>query len=152
MNFETMDWDAEAQRVQRAFGIEPSCEFVLLRENGGRWFTVRDREEGEIIYGSLICGPLFISVNYYQNYMSFCVGMANLDDEPPMTSLKLGYDGNDIFVYELSKNHPEYALLISRALFYLDLISPEVEAALQLSITAHQKLEWTLEYEARYEL
>ena len=38
-------------------------------------------------------------------------------------------------------------LTLAKGLFYLDLLTPEVEDLLQLSLSEHEKLEWMLEYE-----
>jgi hypothetical protein len=134
MAYETLNWKHEANRVAAAFGAEGECEFVEF-DAGQRLLQWRGWSR---IYlaGSLYFGALY-------------------DGEGRLFSVTEGYtDAAEIFIsWDGSVNQRpwfyKHNILLARALFHLQLLTPEVEGALNVSVTAHDKLEWTLNYRER---
>ncbi len=132
MTFERIDWEAEALRVASAFGIEFPCQFLefdsdqrLLYLQG---FTSRIWLRKE--------GALYLTALYDQKGRLFTVSESYADS----AEIFIGWDGS----VDRRPWFYDHNLLIARALFYLDLLTPEVEAALLVSVSAHERLEWLL--------
>lgn len=131
MIYETMDLMAEARRIARAFGVEGPVS----------WFDHDD----DIVFVLENKPSLVVSYNIEGNYKIF-----NFDNPLAIWSddcTVIREDGSAI------RNHPnsENDEVLACALFHLNLLTPEIEAALNISVTSHLKLEWTLEHKARME-
>lgn len=146
MTYETMDWEAEARRIAWAFEVKTECKFRQKIKSYG---------EKRIL---LSCGRNNVAIdenwNLYATYKpggmwfrmehsAFLTGVGWVSSGAMWVSL----DWNRK-VLDAGPDH-EYSELLVRALFRLDLLTQEIETALESSVTAHQKLEWQLEYEAR---
>lgn len=137
--YDTIDWQAEAQRVKRAFGVEGECEFRL--ENYER-LLYEDGDEG-MIYQPKIAENLYVQAAWTDSDRYFLIHQCH------------GHKSTSIGIWDTgvlndSPNDLTYAVPLARALFHLDLLTPEVETALQVTISHHEKLEWLREYEERY--
>jgi len=141
MDYKTLDWEIEAQRVMKAFGIVEPCEFkpeavgvetdMVLRMIGtdlspalpwgerlGVYYGTRDR--------------LYQAYEDDRHTVSF---IASIDWEGKLTA--------PFYVIE-------NALFFAKGWLYLGLLTAEIEQALEVRITAHEKLEWALEYEVKH--
>jgi len=149
MNFETIDWEAEALRVSRAFEVEEECEFFVIPPD---WYDLEKGETRELLHDFGLeqhnveaLGEFELTVNYSPESRFY--GLESLDTgEAAVISIQ--WDGS--LPRRVYRHKPTKFLV--RPLFHLDLLTPEVEAALGVSISANQKLEWTQEYKARYGL
>ena len=146
MTYETMDWEAEAKRVAKAFNVLSACYFdydpdeakcdlcsrpaqttasVFLTD----WHQLRssyDRDEGRLFEIHKGTSNVFILI-YWDGDVNQSWGKNS----------------------DLTPGYFELINMLAKGLFHMDLLTIEVEAHLQTSITVHQKLEWTLEYEER---
>ena len=136
MTYETMDWETEAKRLMAAFDLKDECRFVsggicmdLKYLNTYKWPTTSDGDELMCVYTSGDISSRGFSI---QNDLAYA-------------DVYFDYNG-ELISHASSAN--EFPVLI-RAFHYLGFLTPEVEAELQVSTSHHQKLEWTLEYEAR---
>lgn len=150
--YETMDWDAEAKRVAAAFGLDMTAEYefrefpeenpqtMLLRQIGAPKIVLPTRPETSFEYFIGAKGRIFVLSNN-GNPNNGPVGAR------AMTLASLYWDGTiDITPFQLDSRYSE---ILARALFHLDLLTPEVEQALQVSVSAHEKIEWGRECEKR---
>ncbi len=137
ITFETMDWEAEAKRVSLAFGVEEKCRFVKSSLNETMTFRpLTDGQDVKVPDGSVRV-YYQLKVRSYQIFASSKISVA----------VRFITSGG-VITRIVPKDCPAVKPL-ARALFHLDLLTPEVEAALKVNISAHQKIEWTLEYEER---
>jgi len=138
MDFETIDWEQESQRVARAFGIEEQCHFVMEND-----LVTRKLYVGEEPY-IFVSRTKLIGVDYFELGHTFQAVNPRRTKAEAFVSLDWGVS------ILMSQPEAELSPLLAKPLFHLGLLTPEVEAALKVTITAHQKLEWALEYERRY--
>ena len=135
-----MDWKAEAERVARAFGLEGKCEFYRRNKHDeSRYF--RHLVKPYAITFPHPIGETRLRVTYDPNGRHF-----DLSNGSAWSLMSVGWDVRQYQLPILAF----YNFHIAKALFYLDLLTPEIEDALEVSISAHEKLEWILEFEARY--
>jgi len=140
MDYDSIDWEVEAKRVARAFGIEEQCQFVLDNDLVSRSLYVGD---DPYFY---LSSEAIVRVDYFDLGRSFQT--MNPRQAKAVLFVSIDWDG---FIL-MSQAEFKLSLLLSKPLFHLGLLSPEVEAALKLTITAHQKIEWARQYEERYGL
>jgi len=148
MDYETIDWEAEAQRVARAFGLSEKCYFreqVPPATSSSRLYyhdlCWKDTKGGyEFPDGS---GVIFICVYVKQIGVRYGFereyGRAN-------TSFLLNWKSKPI----VRGNDAVLVPLLAKGLFHLGLLTAEVET--MLNVSNHEKLEWAREYEERYGL
>jgi hypothetical protein len=132
MTFETMDWEAEAKRVARAFGLL-TCTVASELHQGGVCYRANDTTN-----------EFNVSCKYTSRYQ--CFELERVDKNIiglNSSTIYLNWEGSVRTAHPDAQTTPELA----KGLFHLDLLTPEVEAALQVSISNHQKIEWALEYE-----
>lgn len=132
MTYKTIDWVAEAERVRRAFGIEEECEFKFNRNR----MELKHNNWWPEVNGAII----FIS--FFDDRKSFAV----CDDRESSSCAIFTEKEPDVFRSNSEVSAPQLA----KALCHLSLLTAEVETALGVSISAHQKLEWELEYAERW--
>lgn len=140
MNYETIKWQDEARSVARAFGVKCECYFApdenehVLRHDETGWLPGNDET--------------WVSVRYKASHRDFM-----LVKERKTIGIEISYDadpaGTRIYAGVSKTDNLELQIYLTRTLFYLDLLTPQLEAALQLSISHHQKLEWAMEFENR---
>jgi len=175
MDYETLDWDAEAARIIRAFGISQPVQFLDEGLNEGRkphlFKYLRTLDDDPTIYLS-IPADLEMDVTYHSPkqkpqqlplglkfFRVFRAGTMIEGTSMYQAKVELNWDGSvssDFYQFQKQKNsfyipsgYFGLAQVLAKGLFHLDLLSPEVEDVLELNITAHQKLEWALEYDSR---
>lgn len=140
MDFETIDWNVEAKRVARAFDFEGECEFV----------PTTYAHEMEIVSGGSsqlkIHQRLYLNATYSLYGREF--GLWQGWEFSQSWSARVVVKWNNRIVVHLNPSEPR--LFLAHALFRLDLLTPETEAELKVSLTAHERIEWTLEREERY--
>ena len=137
MTFETMDWEAEAQRVALAFGVEAKCRFV--KSNLNETMTFRPTTDGQDV--KVPDGSVRV---YYQSKVRSYQIFASNEVNAAVRFIASGGVRTRIVPRDCPAVEP-----LARGLFYLNLLTSEVEASLQVAISAHQKAEWTLEYAKR---
>jgi len=133
MDYETMDWEDEAKRVASAFGVREECEFV---EDKWGQKVLRGTWDGQ---SPAIAPEICLLAAYTSEYRDF--SMANCDHG---TYVRIFWDGRK----------PEiecgmYEEAVAHSLLLLGLLSPEIEAALGATFSAHQKLEWLVDFEEK---
>jgi len=146
MTPETIDWPLEARRIRQAFGLQGLCLFKPWYE-GARQFQM----DGNSLVPLGDNAKLFVA---YEGVMKFTIWRSNgfdpsigLDRASELdTYIGLTYDGK----VRGQTFAGRYSNTLAKGLFHLDLLTPEVEAALKVSVSAHEKAEWTLEYERHY--
>jgi len=143
MDFETIDWDSEAKRIQKAFGIAGECELRELRRSdwGRRLFLVGTKSRDVFIDDDTL-----LRITYDATGRFFYLADKTRED---WLSFKIGW-GKDEVEGVLSGKVDEFSTLLARGFFHLGYLSAEAELKLETTITAHEKLEWALEYERRY--
>lgn len=139
LNFFTIDWALESLKVTQAFDVRESCIF------GPKWGTDRTAMEYSPVLEPLrFCHikDALLSITYRPYSRSFTIQGQGRNgriaqimwiDEQPISSV----------------GDAEYSLWLAKGLFHLDLLTLEVEQALALSVSHHERLEWQLEYELR---
>jgi hypothetical protein len=143
MTYETIDWEVEAKRVARAFGVEGKVEFRQHRRlKGSQRFGVIGVRKLAVPVGE----GFFVDVAYETKGRFFALADKTHKN---WVSLKIGWVRGDIS-YGDSGNVEEFSTRLARGLFHLDLLTPEVEHKLTATISAHQKMEWAGEYQQRY--
>ena len=130
MNFETMDWEAEAERVRHAFCANDLIPFH--KSASGCTIEIQTPQGG-------------LSMQYGEDGRYFALQ----GQEQIPTEISINWDGTLDGQAVCGPETQADSDFIAKGLFHLDSLTPEVEAALQVSISNHQKLEWQLEYEAR---
>lgn len=138
MTYETMDWEAEAKRVAAAFGVTSECIWIDLGSKGNKKLVSLDAAECK--YGIPISEDAYALIEYSRKWRYF-----EIFDGYPDISIYINWQG---VVWD-EPDVIQHSDTISKALFHLSLLTPEAEASLKVAISHHQKLEWTLEYEAR---
>ena len=126
MNFEITDEDAEAKRVQLAFDLE------------------RFRFPIDVLVPS---EKFYLTVEYKPHFRYFKVTdkqTTNID----YADIKLHSNG----MTEIEVTSDECSFELARGLFLLGMLTPEIEAELEVTISSHQKVEWKLGFEAKYEV
>jgi len=172
-DYETMDWDAEAKRVARAFGTRPPVQFAPLYDDSAALFrcllTISDEPSMYIP----ISPVLSILVSYHspaqfahgrKYFQVHRTGTMIEGHSMASENIELNWDGSvsaDHLSLHQTKssfrddrrwhNH-RYNCVLSRGLFHLNYLTPEVESLLGVSISHHQRMEWTLKYEEHYGL
>jgi hypothetical protein len=146
--FETTDWEVEAKRVVQAFGVKRRCAFKKMGESRLAGMYLRDKplpfpDEPETTKLRLI-------VEYNRTERRFTVwghaGPKEFMKVSRRTQIVLDWDGAVIsswLVYH-DAGLPDDSELLARGLFFLDLLTPEVEATLKVNVSQHQKMEWAL--------
>ena len=134
-SYETLDWEAEAIRMARAYGVKVECAFIETRY-GKDFIDIATRKKAEISEGVVGTAGYSPSNRFY-----------TVRSRSSWTVIQLSWLG-EVQSAHVGKDFEVAAL--ARAFFHLELLTPEVEAALSVSITAHEKLEWAREYEERY--
>lgn len=132
MTYETLNWELEAQRVARAFGVEGECDWHIHNED--RRLFLADTS------------PYVPYVPFSCSEIAIAYARSGRDFHNASSYLVIGFDGK----IHVNEGAEKFGKPLARALFHLDLLSPAVESALGVSISHHEKLEWTLEYEARH--
>ena len=144
MNFDMMECEVEFERIRRAFDVAGECEiltegdYISLESKGEKGAKLRLHDGAE----------LQASYSLRSRTLGFTLWV-----NETFTEFELGT--NYVWYSVMYNPFPEYddsSLRLVKGLFHLGLLTPEIERGLRVSISAHQKLEWTLEYEARYEL
>ena len=140
MDFETMDWKAEAERVARAFGVEGKCFFRAEYEE----YVLRsvDRANKDYFKQPLIQPRVYLLATYEAEGQYFEIYNPAAGQSTTIIigdTIDLNRFSGDLF----------FANEMARALYKLDLLTPEIEAMLKVNISAHQRLEWALEFESR---
>jgi len=133
MNFESMDWEAEAQRVAAAFGVEAPCQFLEFDSNQRLLYVQGFTSRIWLKHTQ----TLYLTAFYAQNGRLFTITQGYGDS----AELFIGWDGSVDRRPWFYDHNP----IIARALFYLDLLTPEAEEALCISVSAHDRLEWMLQ-------
>jgi len=150
MDFETLDWELEARRVKAAFGVKSECKFYEFTTHEGleRRFQIRDGNEETLAENLLVSGES-LRVYYAQGERFYEI--TNRDRRRAHITF---WDEQTIFVSP-PLSHVRWGglfHLLIKGVYYLDLLTPHIETELEISISAHEKLEWKLEYEERYDL
>jgi len=139
MQYGIVDWDAEAARIARAFDIQTPLRFRLKTKAG--------IERRDLLSGShshiVVDENLRLSVIYKPDSLYF-----KLHDKEVATWIRVGYTGD----FYQGSMEPRYSRPLAKGLFHLGLLGSFTEELLGWSISAHEKLEWALEYEQRYGL
>lgn len=152
MTCESINWEEEAKRVARAFGVEVPCYF-------GNESPYSDRMKLGIV-GTFRCDihehvidvrlPDFkkLSVIYEPDRRHF--GIVRFPVAKAFVSI--GVKGDLIGT---SLVHSHYLADLAKGLFQLDLYTAQIDEIFRQKgtenlITAHQKLEWELEYAERW--
>ena len=150
--YETMDWEAEAKRIARAFGVEGECHFEVpqhdppaqggsqrIPQTGFRTLRLKNGDYARLANG----------VHFWCDYRRGAGRnywlRASLHSR---LGIKVAWGGQLAFQID------DYTLApaLTKGSFHLGLLTSEIEAALKANVTAHEKLEWTREYEERYGL
>jgi len=148
-NYETLDWELEAQRVAAAFEVAEPCHFTHLR---GITSYVATERETDLNKSLLLKNGLYVDISYDRESKVFVVSEINENGYVKHSCLiVVGWGGpNRTVRYGKRSAQPDYILhTLAKALLFLDLLTPEVETQIGISITAHERIEWTLEHEAR---
>ncbi len=143
-----MDWGVESQRVTRAFGVKRRCVFKKMEES---WLiSMYLRDQPLALSDEAEKTKLRLIVEYNLHERRFDVwghsGPKAFIKAARRTQIVLGWDGTVIsswLIYHDARL-PDDGELLARGLFFLGLLTPEVEAALKVSISQHQKMEWAL--------
>jgi len=142
MTSEIINWELEAKRVGLAFGLTWPCWFVrygdanktyqLITTKSGEWHELIGQDEIQLHIRYTKDGRwYYLKDSSQQSLMRFCRQLNH-------------------FTYSAIPFLPDHSKIFVRALFKLDLLTPQVEECLGITISTHEKLEWTLEYEQRY--
>ena len=139
MTYETLDWPSEAERVALAFGVVGECEFQNTGLTHSLKFIDQNGTAQPVLRGE---GEYVAAVEYSAAGRRFSASRnyISLDSEAE-TRIHIGWDGS---VRRVSLWLGE-ADFLAKALYHLGLLTPEVEAALKVSISSHQKAEWALD-------
>ena len=140
-----MDWKAEAKRIQVAFNLKTECEFVQ-NESGACLESVGgQKDEGIYLQGEYLHDWLELLVTYSAKDRVFEISRVRTPEKlhgGSFSMVIITWDGSTSIIGGDSYSH-----ILARALFHLDLLTPEVEITIRATISAHEKLEWKLEYE-----
>jgi hypothetical protein len=165
MTYETIDWDAEALLVARAFGCDEDCRFeekldgepVKSGLGNERYLCWKIAEEGQewILklkglaeywnhwYWFPELEEVAFRCTYNKDYgRHFIISPSH---ETGDTSIEIGWDGD----CGCGIGDKALAIRLAKGLFRLGLLSHGTEAELKVTISAHEKLEWVREYEER---
>jgi len=149
--FETLDWNAEARRVARAFGVTEECHFHTYVENepiengDGDYPYLRLTLKDGLTEPTIFCrDDVALLCEYDEDIGRSYYVYA----EKGVTGIRMEWDESLASLIKDSTLLP----LLAKGLFYLDILTPEVEETLKITVTAHEKLEWAREYEQRYGL
>lgn len=136
MDFDSIDWKAEATRVALAFGVKTHSYFG--KSNWGYGKAMRFYISGgpRVYLETLDTAQLIVL------YSRECREFTLIKFPDGKASVSLSYSGQ--LIDKPSIVHSIYSYPLARALFLLDLLTPEVENALQTTISTHQKIEWML--------
>jgi len=143
-NYETLDWELEARRVAKAFEIEKECYFYSVIESNGeecRWLRLKG-EDSPLLFNR----HAWFNIRYTREYRGFYVVVPDLK----WAVLEVEFSWNGELIESIFTDY--HALKIARGLFRLGLLTPAIETelwALMTNNSAHEKLEWKLEYEAQ---
>lgn len=126
------DWAKSADQIMTAFGSTASC--VFIDKTGFPHRTLVPKNEFKSCEVNLSGGAslrvLYSTTSLYFSYTSATSSFA----------LSLNNDGTLARVNSQRGDGEVFA----RALFFLDLLTPEVEQAIEFPISGHQKMEWAL--------
>ena len=134
LSFKNIDWELEAKRVALAFGVREQCEF--LEKKAGQ-MSLCGRWEQRYVF---IAPEIVLEAVYDSESRMFGVGTADNG-----SCVRIFWDGrkSEVVVDDYERG------IIIRALLELGLLSPDIEAALGTTFSAHQKLEEMLAFEER---
>jgi len=144
--YDSMDWEAETKRIVAAFEMVEPCRFI--RHAGTASCEATERMDDKNTSRILLKNGLRAAVSYSRTAKSFGISYDNR-----YYGVGFRWDGSHIKrnppkQTKRAKPRPDIVYdTLGKALFFLDLFTPEVEEVIGGSITAHQKLEWQLEYE-----
>lgn len=130
-----MNWKYEARRVTAAFGVEGQCRFAdtesgkKLTRDGYEWIRVVETD-----------GIWEFRFMYIENFMR--IDGRSRDNLKVM--LTIDHRGQ---IVNLWKGGLESKLV--KPLASLDILTDKIERALGATVTATERLEWMMEYEAR---
>lgn len=136
MTYETIDWEAEAKRVAKAFGIKGECVWIDVRKQAVQLVALDDLV---CKYGIPISEDAYAVVQYSKGSRFF-----QIFDGSPDVGIFINWQGA---VWE--SDVIAHGDTLAKALYHLSLLTPEVEQALGVTIDAHTKLEWELEFAGR---
>ncbi len=139
MDYETMDWEAEAVRVAWAFDVKTECKFRQKVKRFGEWRILLSCGRNDVT----IRDDLRLYVTYKPQSMWF-----KLEDKTTSLSwtwVTLDMNGRMV---DAGTTH-EFSDRMVKGLCRLGLLTPEIDAALESGATAHEKLEWALEFVER---
>ena len=139
MDYETIDWDAEALRIARAFGVEAPLRFRR---------KIKDSKiRHDLLSGShthiVVHETLRLTVNYKPHCLHFKLHYGDV-----ATAVTIGYNG----MVGQATVESKYSNQLAKGLFHLGLLHHDTIEILGWSISEHDKLEWLLEYEERYDV
>lgn len=137
-------WNLESNSIRCAFGLQEDCFFEAQYRNRQTHFVLRQSAWAKY--------PSF-PYHYRDDKLRFQAKYFVID-----RLFTLWADGVDtqIRIYPdaaflTERSTLEFAPQMAEGLFKIGLLLPFVEEALKYSPSAHERLEWTLEYNARLE-
>lgn len=142
-------WENDAARIGRAFGIQG--EFRELPEHPKRFCKiVPDGEKPEWFFN--VKNDLWLGIIYMKDCR--LLQIAENERHRVLIRVHLGWRRTNFHanIIRNIEGCQEAQLILAKGLYYLDFLTPELEASLGITVSAHEKLEWRLEYEARYGL
>jgi len=131
-----LDWEAESKIVARAFDTIDACSFVGPRN----WKALR-RNIGEGWGLPSLSNGLSLQIQFRHSERTFSVTQG----DRASAHIIIEWDGNlpphglERMFYEKTT---ECDIALARGLYCLGLLTSEIEAALEITVTNHQKAEW----------
>ena len=138
--FAITDWDTEASRIARAFGVVESCGFYGPRHL--KMLLLKDFSQDAYIQQIPLGNELLLNVCYNTAYRLF---QLTNTDRTAFTEAMLLWNGD---VHARNYQELTAARRFVKALFSLGLLTPEIEENLGITPTHHEKLEWQLEFDS----
>ncbi len=146
MTFETLDYVAEAERISTAFDVKGECEFI-----GSDYDTMKLRQNNITQIELNTRDNLFLYCVYEKQLgRTFSIYSKSENDSVELAQITVDWLRGLPYEPVSEAIDTIHAYTLAKGIFYLDLLTPEVEAAMQVTISNHQKLEWVLEYNARF--
>jgi len=123
---ETIDWPLEAKRIGAAFGLEGECEFGYEL---GRFRLKQNNPYPRLADGSYFDCDYFVNDRLTREFT-----IRNYNDGSKFSSVWFISDGRVTAGYQ-PNDDAQFSRTLARGLFNLGLLTPEVEAVLNLSIS-----------------
>jgi len=148
--FETLDWELEARRLNAAFGIEGEFRAAFDDEPSGPKWLIKTIGSDAMPNMFIVNAEFWVSFYYDRKNRYFTVGKIPRQSPTSFPNKKfiLNWAGTQ-FRVQGSQIDIEGHWIIAKGLYHLGLLTDEIETAMQVAVSAHQKIEWTLEYESR---